>query len=267
MRPYIAMFKLKLVEGMQYRAAAWAGVTTQFFWGFMRLMILAAFYRSSSSEPPMEWGQLTAYIWLQQSMLALTMLWRTDNELLTGIRDGHVAYELCRPYDLYSFWFARSVGSRLANAALRFLPILVVAFLLPGQYRMTLPPNLTAFALFILSLALALLLVGAVSMFIYALTFITLTPAGSTLIVTMLSDFLSGMVIPVAMLPLWLRRVSNALPFRYMSDLPFRLYSGNISGGDAALQIGVQAAWIVALTLLGKLAFSAASRRIVVQGG
>jgi ABC-2 type transport system permease protein len=202
------MFKIKLIAGMQYRAAAWAGIATQVAWGFMRLMIYAAFYRSSSAEPPMEWGQLASYVWMQQSMFGLIAVWWMDNDLLTGIRDGHVAYELARPYDLFSFWFARIAGARVSNAALRFLPILVIAFLLPAKYRMSLPPDFAAFALFALSLSLALMLTVAVSMFVYILTFVTLTPAGSNLIVNVGAEFLSGAIVPVPLFPLWLQRVA-----------------------------------------------------------
>jgi len=267
MTAYIGMFKMKFISGLQYRAAAWAGVATQFFWGLMYIMIYRAFYRSNSAVPPMEWSQLVAYLWLQQSLLAIWQLWGQDDALLTDIRDGHIAYELCRPYDLYSFWYVRLIGTRLAGVSLRFAPILVIAFLLPKAYRMTPPPSFGAFALFAVTLVLALMLVVTISMFIYILTFITLTPAGAKLIVGVAADFLAGHIIPVPLMPDWLQRVCNFMPFRYTSDLPFRLYSGNINGKDALLQICVQFVWLVGLLALGKLAFKRVMSRIVVQGG
>ncbi len=115
MSGYIGMFRMKLIAGMQYRAAAWAGIATQFFWGFMLLMIFHAFYRSSGIEPALSWNQLVAYMWLNQAFLAVIMLWYVDSELLGGITDGQVAYELCRPYDMYSFWFARLTAARLSS--------------------------------------------------------------------------------------------------------------------------------------------------------
>jgi ABC-2 type transport system permease protein len=259
-RGYLGMLRMKLIAGMQYRAAAWAGVATQFFWGFMYIMIYRAFYRSSSAAPPMEWRQLVCYAWLRQAFFAFISQWYVDNDLLAGIRDGQVAYELCRPYDLYGFWFARLVGTRAANAALRCLPILIIASLLPSAYRMSLPPRLGASALFLLSLILALALVTAISMFIYILTFVTLTPAGARLIISVAADFLSGHLLPVPLMPERLQVFVNFFPFRYTSDLPFRLYSGNIVGGEAMFQIGVQLAWIFGLILLGKHSRSGARR-------
>ena len=38
MKKYLSFFKLRFVMGMQYRAAALAGVCTQFFWGLMEVI-------------------------------------------------------------------------------------------------------------------------------------------------------------------------------------------------------------------------------------
>jgi len=195
------------------------------------------------------------------------MLWWQDGELLSGITDGHVAYELCRPYDLFKFWYARLLATRLSSVLLRCLPILIIASFLPGEYRMSLPASTVAIGVFLLSLCLSLFLVAAISMFIYIMTFVTLSPIGSRLIIGVAAEFLQGSVIPVPLMPKSLQTVLNFLPFRYAADLPFRLYSGSIAGTDALFQIGVQALWIVGLLALGSLAFKRVLRRVVIQGG
>jgi ABC-2 type transport system permease protein len=266
-KPYIAMFKMKLIAGMQYRAAAWAGIATQFFWGLMLLMIYRAFYSSSGAEPPMSWNQMVAYQWLNQSFFAIIMLWAVDGDLMDGITNGHVAYELCRPYDLYSFWFVRLAGWRLSVFILRCLPILIGVFIIPEPYRMTLPANITSFCAFVLSMSLSLLLVTAISMFMYILTFTTMSSYGSRLVTGIAAEFLAGQIIAIPLMPEWMQRVLDFLPYRYVSDLPFRLYSGNINGADAAFQIGVQIVWILGLCIIGKAAFGRTMRKIVIQGG
>lgn len=258
---------MKLISGLQYRAAAWAGVCTQFFWGFMYILIYHAFYTSSSAEPPMPYDQLVSYMWLQQAFLAIIMLWWQDGELLANIKNGNVAYELCRPYDLFSFWFVRLLALRVSNVLLRCLPILIVAFFLPKPYNMSMPANMGAAAMFLLSLTLATVLVVAISMFIYILTFITLSQVGSRLIIGVTAEFLSGSVIPVPLMPKVMQTVLNFFPFRYTADLPFRIYSGNIGLQDAVSGILIQLLWILGLLWAGSLAFRKITRRIVIQGG
>lgn len=267
MNTYVSIFKMRLVAGMQYRAAAWAGVATQFSWGFMYIMIYWAFYESSRTEPPMQWEQLVPYIWLQQSFLAIIVLWWQDGDLLHSITSGHVAYELCRPYDLFKFWYARLLALRLSNVLLRCLPILIIAFLLPAPYHMNPPAGISAALMFLSSMVLALLLVTAISMFIYILTFLTLSQVGARLIVGVAAEFLQGSVIPIPLMPKPLQHILNWLPFRYAADLPFRLYSGSIAGGDALLQVGIQLLWIVVLLAFGNIAFKGVLRRVVIQGG
>ena len=267
-RAFLGMFRMRLIGGMQYRAAAWAGIATQFFWGFVRLSVLLAFFDGASADPGMTYGQLASYIWLQQATIALLLMWNQDNDLLLSIQDGTVAYEFCRPVGLYGFWFARLLGARLASLALRVAPITVIAFLLPAPYGLALPPSLGAAALFAASLSLSALLVTAYSMFVYILTFVTLSSRGG--ILTLFAAgviFLSGATIPIPLMPDGLRRVLELLPFRYLSDFPLRLYSGHIAGIEAAQGFAVQLAWLLALVALGAWALGRVQKRLIVQGG
>ena len=67
MRSYLSYFKLKFITGLQYRAAALAGMSTQLFFGFMYISIYIAFYESGSSNLPMKLDELINYIWITQS--------------------------------------------------------------------------------------------------------------------------------------------------------------------------------------------------------
>ena len=68
LRKYGSFFRIRLVTGLQYRTAAWAGLCTQFFWGLMEIMIFKAFYETGTTGGyPMELGQVTDYLWLQQA--------------------------------------------------------------------------------------------------------------------------------------------------------------------------------------------------------
>lgn len=267
MNVYASVFRMRIGVGLQYRVAAAAGVVTQFFWGFMLIMVYTAFAAHNPGAAPMAPPQLAGYVWLQQAFLAFVALWFRDNELLQLIVSGNVAYELCRPQDLYAFWFARLTAQRLSAALLRCLPILLVAGFLPEPYRMPLPADPTAFALFLLTLCLGLCVTVAIGMFIYIGTFITMSPYATMLVLGTIGEFCSGGVIPLPMMPEPLRRFLLFLPFRLASDLPFRTYTGHLGTAEAAAGIALQFCWLAVLVLGGRLALSRALRRIVVQGG
>lgn len=267
MRLYGSVLKLRISMGMQYRAAALAGVATQFFWGFIAIMVFEAFYEHAAQTPPISLQELINYIWLQQAFLVFVMMWFRDNELFDLITSGNIAYELCRPCELYGFWYAKLLAQRLSSAILRCFPILTVAHFLPKPYNLSLPPSPTAFALFVSALLLGLLLIVAISMFLYISVFITLSPMGSLLVFSILSEFFAGLIIPVPLMPAWLQTIANVLPFRWTADFPFRVYSGHIPQNEAIIGILIQLTYLLILVWLGRVALNGVLRKVVVQGG
>ena len=267
MKGYFALFRTCFISGLQYRAAAWAGVCTQFFWGMINIMVFRAFYASSSSAAPMSLSQLASYIWLQQAFLSLVAVWSQDGELFDDIQKGGVAYALCRPYELSVFWFMRLLARRFSNVALRFAPVLAVACLLPSGYRLTPPAGAVGFGLFALSIILAGILMTVISLFMYVLTMVTLSAAGARTIIGLGAEFFAGGLLPIPLMPAGLQKALNFLPFRYTADLPFRIYSGHIPAADAGRQILIQLFFILALGALAFFCFRRAVGRVVIQGG
>lgn len=267
MRGYFALFRLRFTNSLQYRAAALAGMATQFAWGFMEILAFSAFYKANPAAFPMEFSHTVTYIWLQQAFLALFMVWFYENEIFEAITSGSIAYELVRPMDLYNKWFCGSVANRLAKAVLRCMPILVVAFLVPAPLRMSLPASGTQFVLFLVSTVLSLGVVVAFNMLVYISTFYTLSPVGVRIIAAMLADFLAGSIIPLPFFPGRFRTFAELLPFAAMQNMPLRIYSGNIQGLAAMKGIFLQVFWFGALFILGRLLLKHALNKVVVQGG
>lgn len=166
MKKYISFFVIRFSMGLQYRAAALAGVVTQFAWGMMEIMIYTAFYQTDAAAFPMTMAATASYLWLQQSFLCLFMSWLTDWDILNAIRDGGIAYELCRPVDIYFMWFAKSMSNRLSGVVLRCLPILVVAFIVPAPYGLSLPAGIDSFVMFVITLILGLLVMVSITMLV-----------------------------------------------------------------------------------------------------
>lgn len=267
MRSYLSYFKLKFITGLQYRAAALAGMSTQFFFGFVYVSVYIAFYETGSGTIPMPLEELVSFLWLNQAFFALVYMWYKDKEILNMIKNGNVAYELCRPQDLYSMWFFKIFGERLSNVTLRFIPVLLVALLLPFPYRLDLSITLIRFLIFLVSFILSSILMVSLVLLYHVICLFTLDEKGIVNIFMIVSDILSGLVLPIPFFPLWLQNISNFLPFRYVSDFPFRLYVGNISLEEGLIGIIVQIIWIIILIIIGRLITKKALNKAVIQGG
>jgi ABC-2 type transport system permease protein len=257
-KAYRAIIDARFRMLLQYRAAAIAGVWTQLFFGFVLIMVYEAFYLSSDAPKPMTFPQITTYVWLGQALLAM-LPWNADLEIRAMVRSGAVAYELCRPVDLYGLWYARAIAQRTAPTILRMVPMAIVAvWILPavglGEWQLQ-PPAPGAAAPFVLALLAAIALLW------------TLAGEGVVMIAATVVAFGSGMIVPLPLFPDWAQRVLGYLPFAGVVDLPFRVYNGAIPTSELWFVLARQVAWTLVLVVLGRWLLARGMRRIVVQGG
>ena len=254
LKKYISFFRLRCVTGLQYRAAALAGISTQFAWGFLIIFAYHAFYRSDPTAFPMTLQATVNYTWIQQAFLAMFASWVLDGDILEEITSGSISYSLCRPVNLYAMWYTKSLSGRISKVALRAVPILAVAALLPAGYNLTAPTDLPTFFLFLLTMVLGALNSTAFTLLIYVLTMYTLSSTG-------------GGVVPLPFFPPTLRRICELTPFAATSNVPYRVYSGDIAGTNAAFAVGLQIFWLLVLVLGGHTLMKNALKRVVIQGG
>lgn len=268
MKSYISIFKVTLMNNIQYRTAAIAGILTQVFFGLVYIMVYLAFYKSGTTKAlPMTWKELASYLWLNQIFFTLIYIWQKDKNLLEMIKNGNISYELCRPINFYKKWYATMYGTRLAAVLLRFFPVLLVAFLLPEPYKMNLPINLISLVLFLISLLISSLLVTSVCLIIHIITMFIIDERGIMAMLMVTGEIFSGSVIPISFFPNFLKRIAYLLPFRYISDIPFRIYSGNISITNSIPNLINAILWLITMIILGYILSKKAIKKAIIQGG
>jgi ABC-2 type transport system permease protein len=272
LRPYRAIVSARFRMLLQYRVAAIAGLWTQVVFGLVFLMVYEAFYRSAAPDAqPMPFAQLASYVWLGQALLAM-LPWNADADVRAMVRSGAVAYELCRPVDLYGLWFARAVAHRTAPTLLRAAPMTVfVALGLPllglPEWRLAPPASLAAGAGFAAALAGALVLGCALSTLINISLMWTIGGDGVVMTTSTVVSVCSGMLVPLPMFPAWAQSILAWLPFAGLVDLPFRIYTGHIPMSELVAVLARQIGWTIALVVLGRWLLARGLRRLVVQGG
>ena len=268
MKMYLNYFKLRFITNLQYRAAAIAGILTQIFFGLVFIMVYLAFYKSNgSSSYPMQWNELVSYMWLQQSFYALIYPFDRDQELLDMIKNGNLAYELIRPQNFFLKLYVKMVAKKVVNALLRCIPVLIIAFLLPYPLKLSLPLSLTSFILFIIALIISCLLVSVLIITVHMITMFLMDSRGILSIYSVISEVFSGATIPIPFFPNWLKTIAYILPFRYVCDVPFRLYSGNISSLEGINLLIQSLIWIIVIFIIGQIITRFAFKKAVIQGG
>lgn len=267
MDQYLSFFRLRFSMGLQYRAAALAGMITQFVWGVLEILVYRAFYEADPGAFPMTFTATVSYIWMQQAFLAFFASFMMENEILDTIMDGNIVYELCRPISIYKMWFARSMAYRLSRAVLRCFPILIIAVLLPEPFGLRPTVSVLHFLLFVLTLLLGLVVTVAFCMFIYGLSFFTISPMGLRMLFVTAVEFFSGAVIPLPFFPEKIQRLIELLPFAAMQNVALRIYSGSLTGSEMQKAVLLQMFWMLVLIAGGKKLFNYAEKKVTVQGG
>lgn len=263
MRAYLSTFLLRLKLETQYRAAAIGGIICQMFFG----LILIYLYRTI--QAPTQSAEVLAatatYVWFQQA--CFRMLVSSDGELNQTILRGDIVYQLVRPVDQYSYWFARSLAQKVMGCALRAVPMLFFALLLPKGIGLSLPKSFIHLLLCLLSLALGFIVVSALETINSGLTIRTLDNRGITGALNLIRIFLSGNILPLSMFPDSWQRLIALNPFAQIIDTPIRLYTGQYALQEIPAQFLIQIIWVLILVLLGRCIWTRNLRRVIVQGG
>ena len=104
-------------------------------------------------------------------------------------------------------------------------------------------------------------------MILQSVSFFTYQDKGITSLVFIIGNLLSGLDIPLPLMPKIILRVTEYLPFRLIGDLSNRLYSGNIDVSYGIKSIILQIIWIIILVVVGKIIMKVALKKVSVQGG
>ena len=230
------------------------------------VMVLYAFYDSTSNPMPINYYSAATYIWIGQAMLGM-LPWNGDIEIQRLIRTGDVSYELIRPMNLYDYWFARAFALRTGPTLLRSIPLFIIALLLPKDYGMIFPPNILAFLAWIITTFGALLISCTITNIINITTLYSLSGDGIQRLLSAIVTIFSGMVVPLPLFPDKMKEVLNYLPFSGLVDIPARFFTGDFTFNQLLPYFGFQLLWALILYILGKGVLSKKVKDIIVQGG
>ena len=84
---------------------------------------------------------------------------------------------------------------------------------------------------------------------------------------TAIVNFFSGALVPIAVLPGWLQKIVNMLPFKNIVYVPTMIYMGQYDRREIFAYIGIQIFWAAVMWLAAKGLFYLAIRRVSINGG
>ncbi|GAA3303386.1 ABC transporter permease [Streptomyces cinereospinus] len=246
-----------------YRAATAAGVFTNTVFGLILVYTYLALWDERPQLGGYDQAQAVTYVWLGQALLATLAIGGGgfEAELMERIRTGDVAIDLYRPADLQLWWLAADVG----RACFQLLGRGVVPFGFGALvFDVALPSDPLTWGACLVAVALGMVVSFGIRFLVALSAFWLLDGTGATQMAFLLGFFCSGMLLPLNVFPGLLGEIVRALPWSSLLQAPADVLLGR---ADPVGTFVFQGAWAVALLAAGRLVQSAATRRVVVQGG
>jgi len=179
------------------------------------------------------------------------------------LRHGEIVHLLVRPLDIQLAYYAQGLANLGLDLA-RQLPVALVALLL---FQLCWPTDPAVWAVFALSALLGRSVLFCLDWMLGCLTLYVTEPWGLWIACLGLTAFLGGGLVPLVMMPEWLRLIVQNTPFAQAIYVPLSLLSGVAPLSDAPRLLLIQLLWLVGMAPLSRLVFAVAIRRITVQGG
>ncbi|GAA1355395.1 ABC-2 family transporter protein [Streptomyces beijiangensis] len=249
-----------------YRVATVAGVFTNTVFGFIVAYTYIALWDQKPHLGGYDQAQALTYVWLGQGMMATVAMLGGgfEDELIERVRSGDIATDLYRPADLQLWWLAGDLG----RAAFHFLvrgtmPMMLGALV----FDLALPDNPFVWIAFVFSVVLGVVVSFAVRYLVALSSFWLLDGAGVAQIIGLVSLFFSGMLLPLNVFPGVLGELAKVLPWSSLLQIPADVLLGKHTGWGLVGAYAFQLGWAAVLLTVGRLLQSAATRKVVVQGG
>ena len=179
------------------------------------------------------------------------------------LRRGGIAHIQLRPLDIQLAYYVQNWATVVVDLG-RQVPVALVALLV---FHFQWPTDPVVWGVFVLSALLGRSVLFCFDYILGCVAFYTTSAWGLGFAVFGLSLFLGGGLVPLAMLPDWLRLIVLNTPFAQAFYVPISLLSGVTPLSEAPRLLLVQFVWLLGLAPLSRLVFAIAIRRVTVQGG
>lgn len=262
MRKYLEIAKSQLKMEFAYTAWFWASTLSSLFQLIIVYFFWHAVYASNPKSIGLSLNSMISYIVI--ATLLSGYVSGVGNQLATDIREGNVAIELMRPYDLLNKLVAVDLGAKFTYLVRNTLPVVVVAFLFLGVEA---PHDVMDGVMFVISSILGVFIGTQFDLILGLIAFWTLNTWGIRVLRNAILMFFSGALVPVTMFPNWLQALSQWLPFQYMVYVPVSIYTGTYSLTDEWIALGLQVAWLIGIFAVIRVIWAISLRRVTIFGG
>ncbi|MBI2815293.1 MAG: ABC-2 family transporter protein [Opitutae bacterium] len=263
---YRAAFSVGLQSNLVYRV----NFAVRGFFSFFHLIVVFILWSSAYAGSPaiggFSFGQTFTYFVALLVAQFMIGAFNEDYQISEEIRNGLINQFLLKPVNYFAYRFSIYLSARLVTGLLILLPVVATCPLMKDH--LVLPLDLWRLALGLPALAMSALIQFGIAYCFGMMSFWFLEIQGLVILSMAIESVLGGQIFPLDLLPDWLFRLSQYLPYYYQMYFPVAIFTGRLNDPAAALAgLGLQACWVVIILAAGQLLWRRGLRLHTAVGG
>ena len=260
---YLSIAKLSVQDAIAYRVTTIIGVAVAFIWVVILYFLWKAAYANTGVMAGYTWDQMRTYIVVAFGINGMVG-WRVGSMMMATVKTGDVIIEYVRPLNYCLTQISRACGYCVVEGLVSLVTSLVVGFAI---LDIAAPASALSAVVFALSVVLGVLTKALFVFLVSLIAFWTLSGLGLMWTQQAVVQVFSGAIVPLSLMPDWLRPIASFLPLRGIASTPLTLYLGKADLWGAVGLVGTQLGWLVVLFVLANLAWRRAFNTAEIQGG
>ena len=260
---YLSIVQTSFQQAIAYRVTTIFNIALTFIWVFILYYLWAAAFSGRELIGGYSWNEMRTYVVLAFGVNALVG-WRVGSQMMGAIRTGEILRDLVRPLNYCGTQLSMAAGFSIVEGIISFVLTLIVGLLFLDMEAPATPlMGLLFFVAVMIGFITKALIVFSVSL----LTFWTLNGVGLMWAQQAVIAILSGTLVPIALMPGWLRLLAEVLPMRGIVSTPLTFYLGKADGREIVLLLLLQVFWLAVMWWLANWAWQKAFNVVEIQGG
>ena len=272
-RKYFHVLRIALSERLVYRTDFFLSTLMRFAPMVTTILLWRAIYHvtelgeAATVHDGLTYRNVVAYYLLTFVSRAFSSMPGLAAGIARDVREGTIQKYLIQPIDQIHYLLMTRTAHKIVYYGVSAVPFALAFYVLRGFFSGW--PDAVTLAAGAVSLVLAFFLGFFFEVTIGLFSFWFLEISSFLFIIMSLNYFLSGHMVPLDLLPAWLRQVLEWLPFQYLAYFPAKVLLGTPDMTHAKLARGLafQLGWVVLFIVLSRVLYARGLRRYSAFGG
>lgn len=248
MRKYLAVFKITWQNVFEYRIEFFGHALANIMILLVMYFVWSAIFKEKVFFGGYTFSSMMTYL-IVTKFLHFVNRQNIGRIIAEEIKNGSLSIYLTKPTN-YLFWqVSRFLSMRIFDGLVNLIIFLILIFIFPRVIDLPTVLNFLTFVLFIgvsLIINFFINLLIAVSAFFITDIRLFRTTAG------IIFDFLGGSLIPIDLIPPFLRGISQVLPFQFSLYFPAKIYQGSLAPRTITEGILLCFSWLIIFFVIAR---------------